>query len=82
MPPLPMLMSPLRYAVTRKSRAISALASPSRESFVSGSTKLASSTYCSISESLSLALKSWTEQPVELIAERGNDARAAIIKYL
>lgn len=41
MPPLPMLMSPLRYAVTRKSRAISALASPSPESFVSGSTKLA-----------------------------------------
>lgn len=33
-----MLMSPLRYAVTRKSRAISAL-SPPRESFVPASTK-------------------------------------------
>lgn len=79
MPPLPMLMSPLRYAVTRKSRAISRL---SFSRILCVRLDEASSTYCSISESLSLALKSSTEQPVELIAERGNDARAAIIKYL
>lgn len=76
MPPLPMLMSPLRYAVTRKSRAISALASPPRESFVSASTKLArTEPYCSISVSFSLALKSLTDRRATGRINRGTGKR-------
>lgn len=70
MPPLPMLMSPLRYAVTRKSRAISAL-SLLLENPLCPPRRSHREPYCSISETF-LARVEIVDRAVELIEERGN----------